>query len=82
MPVTPDNQEATTKLPCRKCMIIRYFLLAVFGLGLTALISPNTLNALQGMSSLQVASIFIGALGLGAVCKAAAEIFSARKSTR
>lgn len=70
-----DQGQAGT--PCHRCIVIRFFLMAVVGIALIYMLSPDTFGLIEGLSTLTFAICFVGALGLLALGKVALELIGA-----
>lgn len=71
-----EDQEQTGS-PCHRCIVIRFFLMAVAGIALIYVLSPDTFGLIKGLSTLTFALCFVGVLGLLAVGKVALELIGA-----
>ena len=71
------TRAAPERVPCRKCMVIRFFLMAVVTLALVQVLSPSTFRVAAGMSTLQMALLFLGILAIAATGKVVAKHFAA-----
>lgn len=69
-----DEDQGQAGTPCHRCIVIRFFLMAVAGIALIYVLSPDTFGLIEGMSTLTLAVCFVGGLGLLAVGKAAMEL--------
>lgn len=70
-----DQGQAGT--PCHRCIVIRFFLMAVVGIALIYMLSPDTFGLIEGLSTLTFALCFVGVLGLLALGKVALELIGA-----
>ncbi|WP_292287522.1 disulfide bond formation protein B [Marivita sp.] len=71
-----DDDQMQAATPCHRCVVIRFFLMAVAGVALTYVLSPDTFKLIEGLSTLTLAVYFVGGLGLLAVGKAVLELFA------
>lgn len=69
-----DDDQGQTGTPCHRCIVIRFFMMAVAGIALIYLLSPDTFGLIEGLSTMTLALCFVGGLGLLAVGKAALEL--------
>lgn len=64
-----DGGKGQADAPCNRCIVIRFFLMAVVGIALLYMLSPETFGLIEGFSTLTLALFFIGGLGLLAAGK-------------
>ena len=69
-----DDDQAQAAAPCHKCIVIRFFLMAVVAIALIYVLSPDTFGLVEGASTMTLAVCFVGGLGLLAVGKAAMDL--------
>ena len=58
-----------SQLPCHRCIVIRFFLMAVACIALLQFLAPQTFTILHGLNTLTLALLFVGGLGFIAVLK-------------
>ncbi|MFD1510657.1 disulfide bond formation protein B [Lacimonas salitolerans] len=75
-----DDDQGQTGTPCHRCIVIRFFLMAVIGIALIYVLSPETFGVIEGFSTLTLALFFIGGLGLLAIGKATLELIGPDRS--
>tara|TARA_B100000700_G_C14682753_1_gene686139 strand:+ start:455 stop:727 length:273 start_codon:yes stop_codon:yes gene_type:complete len=70
--------EEDPKAPCRICISIRLFLVAVFGLTIMVLVDPSMLSALASLSPMTIAISVVGLLAAAAISKMFLELRKGR----
>lgn len=74
-----DEGQSQHGTPCHRCVVIRFFLVAVTGTALIYVLSPNTFWLIEGVSTLTLAVYFVCGLGLLAVIKVALELIGSKQ---
>lgn len=74
-----DKDQGQHGTPCHRCVVIRFFLMAVAGIALMYVLSPNTFWLIKGVSTLTLAIYFVCGLGLLAVIKVALELIGSKQ---
>lgn len=74
-----EDDKGQAVAPCNRCIVIRFFLMAVVGIALIYVLSPDTFGLIGGFSTLTLALFFIGGLGLLAAGKVALGLIKAER---
>jgi len=67
------KKKSLKNTPCRTCASIRFFLLSVFGIILLSIIGTDSADILEGVSTMTVAIVFVGAIASLAIGKSLLE---------
>lgn len=70
-PEEPEAEEDRRRPPCRRCMMLRAFILGVLVIAVIRLSAPEALGALAGLSTMTFALVFVGTLAVLALAKSA-----------
>lgn len=75
-----EDDQVQASAPCHRCIVIRFFLMAVAAIALIYVLSPDTFGLIEGLSTLTLSLCFVGGLALLAVGKAALELAGSDRS--
>lgn len=72
------KHKRTGQLPCHRCIVIRFFLMAVACIALLQFLAPQTFIILHGLNTLTLAILFVGGFGIIAILKSLINYLSAQ----
>jgi len=72
------SRPRPAKLSCKRCKVIRLFLVAATCIGILQIIAPDTFTILQGLDPLTLSILFVGGFGIIAIVTSVAEYWAAR----
>ena len=70
------NRRRKSQLPCHRCIVIRFFLMAVACIALMQFLAPQIFIILHGFDTLTLALLFLGGFGAIAILKSVVSYFA------
>ena len=70
------KRKRKSQLPCHRCIMIRFFLMAVACIALLQFLAPQIFTILHGFDTLTLALLFLGGFGAIAILKSVVSYFA------
>ena len=69
------KRKRKSQLPCHRCIMIRFFLMAVACIALLQFLAPQIFTIFHGFNTLTLAFLFVGGFGAVAILKSFLDYF-------